>query len=77
MTLTELKYIVAVAQYKHFGRAAKACFVSQPTLSLGIKKLESELELTIFERQARNELHITEQGASIIEQAQKILDEAA
>lgn len=77
MTLTELKYIVAVAQYKHFGRAAKACFVSQPTLSLGIKKLESELELNIFERQARNELHITEQGAKIIEQAQKILDEAA
>ncbi len=77
MTLTELKYIVAVAQHKHFGRAAKSCFVSQPTLSLGIKKLEEELELSIFEREARNELRITEQGEQIIEQAQKILDQAA
>lgn len=77
MTLTELKYIVAVAQFKHFGRAAKACFVSQPTLSLGIKKLEAELELSIFEREARNELRITEQGEQIIEQAQKVLDQAA
>ena len=77
MTLTELKYIVAVAQYKHFGRAAKACFVSQPTLSLGIKKLEEELELNIFEREARNELRITEQGEQIIEQAQKVLDQAS
>jgi LysR family transcriptional regulator, hydrogen peroxide-inducible genes activator len=77
MTLTELKYIVAVAQLKHFGKAAKACFVSQPTLSLGIKKLESELEISIFEREARNELRITEQGKPIIEQAQKVLDQAA
>jgi len=77
MTLTELKYIVAVAQHKHFGRAAKACFVSQPTLSLGIKKLEAELELNIFEREARNELRITEQGEQIIEQAQIVLDQAA
>jgi len=77
MTLTELKYIVAVAQHKHFGRAAKACFVSQPTLSLGIKKLEEELGLNIFEREARNELRITEQGEQIIEQAQKVLDQAA
>lgn len=76
MTLTELKYIVAVAQHKHFGRAAKACFVSQPTLSLGIKKLEEELDLNIFEREARNELRITELGKSIIEQAQKVLDQA-
>lgn len=77
MTLTELKYIVAVAQHKHFGRAAKACFVSQPTLSLGIKKLEEELGLNIFEREARNELRITEQGERIIEQAQKVLDQAS
>ncbi len=77
MTLTELKYIVAVAQHKHFGRAAKACFVSQPTLSLGIKKLEAELDVNIFEREARNELRITEQGEQIIEQAQTVLDEAA
>ncbi len=77
MTLTELKYIVAVAQHRHFGRAAKACYVSQPTLSLGIKKLEEELGLNIFEREARNELRITDQGQAIIEQAQKVLDQAS
>ena len=52
MTLTELKYIVAVAREKHFGKAAEACYVSQPTLSVAIKKLEEELELKIFERNA-------------------------
>ena len=46
MTLTELKYIVAVAREKHFGKAAEACFVSQPTLSVAVKKLEDELELS-------------------------------
>jgi hypothetical protein len=50
MTLTELKYIVAVARERHFGRAADACFVSQPTLSVAIKKLEEELGTQIFER---------------------------
>ena len=44
MTLTELKYIVAVARERHFGRAAEACFVSQPTLSVAIRKLEDELK---------------------------------
>jgi DNA-binding transcriptional LysR family regulator len=52
MTLTELKYIVAVARERHFGRAAEACFVSQPTLSVAIKKLEEELDVKIFERSA-------------------------
>ena len=52
MTLTELKYIVAVAREKHFGKAAEACFVSQPTLSVAIKKLEDELEVKLFERSA-------------------------
>ena len=50
MTLTELKYIVAVAREKHFGKAAEACFVSQPTLSVAVKKLEEELEVKLFER---------------------------
>lgn len=76
MTLTELKYIVAVAQHQHFGRAAAACHVTQPTLSLGIKKLESELSVSLFERGTRNELKITCMGSRIIEQAQKVLDQA-
>ncbi|MEB0162312.1 LysR family transcriptional regulator, partial [Glaciimonas sp. CA11.2] len=50
MTLTELKYIVAVARVKHFGHAAEACFVAQPTLSVAIRKLEEELGVVIFER---------------------------
>ena len=52
MTLTELKYTVALARERHFGRAARACNVSQPTLSLGIKKLETELDVQLFERNA-------------------------
>ena len=76
MTLTELKYIVAVAQHQHFGRAAKACHITQPTLSLGIKKLEEELAVDLFERGSRNELKITSLGERIIEQAQKVLEQA-
>lgn len=76
MTLTELRYIVAVARYQHFGRAAEACHVTQPTLSLGIKKLEEELDVEIFERGARNEIKITIPGSRILEQAQKVLDQA-
>jgi LysR family hydrogen peroxide-inducible transcriptional activator len=76
VTLTELKYIVAVAREKHFGKAAEACFVSQPTLSVAIKKLEEELELKIFERSA-NEVTATPLGQEIIEQAQSVLEQAA
>jgi LysR family transcriptional regulator, hydrogen peroxide-inducible genes activator len=75
MTLTELKYIVAVARERHFGRAAEHCFVSQPTLSVAIKKFEEELNITLFER-GGNEISVTPIGAQIIEQAQKVLDEA-
>ena len=75
MTLTERRYIVAVARERHFGRAAEACFVSQPTLSVAIKKLEDELNVQIFERSG-SELAITSLGQSIIHQAQKVLDEA-
>ncbi len=75
MTLTELKYIVAVAQKKHFGQAAQACFVSQPTLSIAIKKLEEELDIKLFERSSKNEIRITDIGQQVIEQAQKVLRE--
>ena len=76
MTLTELKYIVAVAREKHFGRAAEACHVSQPTLSVAIKKLEDELELKLFERSA-NEVALTPLGDEIVRQAQSVLEQAA
>jgi len=76
MTLTELRYIVAVAQKKHFGQAAQACFVSQPTLSIAIKKLEQELDVKLFERSSKNEIRITDIGQKIIQQAQKVLQEA-
>jgi LysR family hydrogen peroxide-inducible transcriptional activator len=76
MTLTELKYIVAVARERHFGRAADACFVSQPTLSVAIRKLEDELGTQIFERRT-NEVTVTPAGERIVQQAQRVLDEAA
>ena len=75
MTLTELRYIVAVAREKHFGRAADACFVSQPTLSVSVKKLEAELGVRIFER-GGNEVTLTPIGEDLVLQAQRILDEA-
>jgi LysR family hydrogen peroxide-inducible transcriptional activator len=75
MTLTELKYIVAVAREKHFGRAAEACHVSQPTLSVAVKKLEEELELKIFERNA-NEVTVTPLGDEVVRQAQTVLEQA-
>lgn len=76
MTLTELKYIVAVAREKHFGRAADACYVSQPTLSVAIKKLEEELDVKIFERSA-GEVSVTTLGEAIVRQAQSVLEQAA
>lgn len=75
MTLTELRYVVAVAKERHFGRAADTCFVSQPTLSVGIKKLEEELNLVIFERSA-SEITLTPAGELIVAQATRILEEA-
>ncbi|MEY8875902.1 MAG: LysR substrate-binding domain-containing protein [Leptothrix sp. (in: b-proteobacteria)] len=76
MTLTELRYIVAVARERHFGRAAEACFVSQPTLSVAIKKLEEELEVKIFER-GGSEVSVTPLGEEIVRQAQSTLESAA
>ena len=72
MTLTELRYIVAVARERHFGRAAEACFVSQPTLSVGIRKLENELGVSLFER-GSSEVTVTPVGARIVAQAGHIL----
>jgi LysR family hydrogen peroxide-inducible transcriptional activator len=75
MTLTELRYIVAVAKEKHFGRASQVCFVSQPTLSVAVKKLEDELGVQIFHRHS-NDISLTPQGKLLIEQAHRVLDEA-
>jgi LysR family hydrogen peroxide-inducible transcriptional activator len=76
MTLTELKYIVAVAREKHFGHAAEACFVAQPTLSVAIKKLEDELGVPIFER-GGSEISTTPLGAQIVAQAERVLEQTA
>lgn len=75
MTLTELKYIVAVARERHFGRAADACFVSQPTLSVAIRKLEDELGIVLFER-GGTEVGVTPIGLRVVAQAQRVLEEA-
>lgn len=76
MTLTELRYVVAVARERHFGRAAEACFVSQPTLSVAVRKLEEELGVTLFER-GPTEMLITPVGRRVVEQAQRVLEEAS
>jgi LysR family hydrogen peroxide-inducible transcriptional activator len=74
MTLSEFRYIVAVAKELHFGHAAEKCFVSQPTLSVAVKKLEEELGVTLFERH-QHEISITPIGEAIIKQAELILNE--
>ncbi|MRV73137.1 LysR family transcriptional regulator [Duganella sp. FT92W] len=76
MTLTELKYIVAVARAKHFGHAAEACYVAQPTLSVAIKKLEDELGVVLFERGGA-EISVTPLGAQIVAQAERVLEQTA
>ena len=76
MTLTELRYVVAVAREKHFGRAADICFVSQPTLSVAIRKLEEELGVVLFERGPGN-VRVTPIGMRIVEQAQRVVEEVA
>lgn len=75
MTLTELKYIIAVAEERHFGRAAERSFVTQPTLSAAVKNLEEELGVQLFERGA-GEVRVTPAGAPIIAQARRVLEEA-
>jgi len=76
MTLTELRYIVTLAQVQHFGHAAERCNVSQPTLSIAVKKLESELGVDLFER-SKSSVRVTPIGQSIVDQSQRVLEEAA
>jgi len=76
MTLTELRYIVMLAKEQHFGRAAERCFVSQPTLSIAVKKLEEELGIALFER-TKSRVHPTPIGDQIVAQAQQILEQAS
>ncbi|MCC2624195.1 MAG: LysR family transcriptional regulator [Burkholderiales bacterium] len=75
ITLTELRYIVAVANEKHFGKAASKCFVSQPTLSIAIKKFEINLGVVLFERN-KSQVTITDIGHEIINKAAQILESA-
>ncbi|MGB4468621.1 MAG: hydrogen peroxide-inducible genes activator [Azovibrio sp.] len=75
MTLTELRYIVALAREKHFGKAAERCHVSQPTLSVAVKKLEERLGVMLFER-TPGDIRITAVGERICRQAEKVLTEA-
>lgn len=74
MTLTELRYILAVAKERHFGRAAEACFVSQPTLSIAVRKLEEQFGAALFER-CNNTIKITPFGTQVIARAQKVMAE--
>ena len=72
MNIRDLKYLVAVAEHQHFGRAAEACFVSQPTLSTQLKKLEQTLGVTLIERTNRRVM-LSPEGEQIVAQAQRCL----
>ena len=74
MNLRDLRYLVAVAEHRHFGRAAQACFVSQPTLSTQLKKLEETLGVTLVERTNRRVM-LTSKGEQIVALAKRILVE--
>lgn len=74
MNFRDLRYLVAVAEHRHFGRAAEACFVSQPTLSTQLKKLEERLGVVLIERNNR-QVMLTDVGESIVEQARRVLRE--
>jgi LysR family hydrogen peroxide-inducible transcriptional activator len=76
MTLTDLRYIVTLARERHFGRAAEKCFVSQPTLSVAVKKLEEELGVILFERSPQ-EVRVTPVGQQVVAQAERVLGETA
>src|ERR1700736_6358175 len=73
LKLKDLRYLVAVADARHFGRAAERCFVSQPTLSTQLKKLEDYLGVQLIERQPKN-VTLTEAGEQIVARARRILE---
>jgi len=75
MTLQELRYVVALADAGHFGRAAKACFVSQSTLSTQIKKLEDFLGVTLFDRSLKS-VTLTAAGQEVVDSARRIIEES-
>lgn len=74
MTLQELRFLIALANERHFRKASEVCFVSQPSLSIAIRKLEEELGVIIFERN-KNEVRVTPLGKEIILRAKRVLDE--
>jgi len=76
VTLNELRYAVAVARERHFGKAAEACHISQPSLSVAVRKLEDELGVTLFERR-HGDVTLTPAGEPLLQQARRVLDEAA
>ena len=75
MTITQLYYVLAVAEHQNFTKAAKACFVTQPTLSMQIQKLEDQLDVQIFDRN-KKPIELTDVGKKIVSQARNIVDEA-
>ena len=75
MTFTQLNYVLAVAEYQNFTKAAGKCFVTQPTLSMQIQKLEDQLGIQIFDR-SKKPIQLTEVGRKIVNQAKNIVNEA-
>lgn len=75
MTITQLKYVLAVAEHQNFTKAAEKTFVTQPTLSMQIQKLEDELEILIFDR-SKKPIELTSVGKKIVEQARNIVNES-
>lgn len=73
MNIQQLEYLIAVDKYKHFGKAAQACFITQPTLSAMIQKFEDELDVKVFDR-TTHPIRTTDAGAEIIKEAQKVID---
>lgn len=73
MNIQQLEYLIAVDKFKHFGKAAQACFITQPTLSAMIQKFEEELDVKVFDR-TTHPIRTTDVGVQIIEQAKKVID---